>query len=393
MVLMQFLSSARDDQAYIEPIPRYISAISEKTKQNGLFELDIKGEKAPLKKRLASELSFYEGGTLPGNLGEGVWGSSPLKNKNGICVFVVQKSNYSPNLFATKDFSHLIDLSDIRPEKRYNWLNSELVQYTLSDNRDNQGILYKPENFSPDKKYPMLVTYYEHRSSGVNMFIQPEFSMAGINIPWFVSRGYLVFVPDVDHYTYKGEAGRNVLDAVISGVNFLSKTYSFIDSARMGLAGHSHGGYKTNFLVAHSKIFSAALSASGQSDPLTAFGQLTGRGTIRFGFYETIGGQGNYSSTPWEDPMMFVKNSAFLRANSVTTPLLLMHGTVDGAVPIAQSISFFAALRRFSKKVWLLEYKGMGHGLSRGMDVDYNTRVTEFFDHYLKDGKKPDWMK
>jgi dipeptidyl aminopeptidase/acylaminoacyl peptidase len=326
-----------------------------------------------------------------GNI-ESASGSFPRKATNVNRYLVTKQSAKEfPNLYVTDDFRTYRAITDIHPEKEYNWLTAELVNWQMSDGQPSQGILYKPENFDSTKKYPLIFTYYEKRSDELNRYIEPDFSFARINIPYYVSSGYLVFVPDI--YYKPGHNGQGVLNAVISAARSL-KSFSYVDSTRLGLQGHSFAGWETNFLITHSNLFAAACEASGVSDQVSAYGQLN-MGYDRQDFYEKYSQGSPYGQgvTPWTNPNLYIENSPVFYVDKVTTPLLMMHGDEDGAVPYAQAIEMFLALRRAGKTVWLLQYEKAGHILSGKNAGDFTIRMKQFFDYYLKNTSPPAWMK
>lgn len=292
----------------------------------------------------------------------------------------------APNYFSTADFKTFKPLSDVHPQKEYNWLTAELVTWKGLDGRSLQGILYKPENFDSLKKYPVIFNYYERRSDGLHAFLHPDYSRDDINIPWYTSNGYLVFVPDI-HYKI-GETGESVINSVVSAAQYLSQM-SWVNPGGMGIQGFSFGGYETNVLVAHSDIFAAACSASGISDLVSQYGGLYGRGGSLQSLVEFS--QMRIGSSLWQRPDLYIKNSPIFNADQVTTPLLMMHTKQDGVCPFSNAIEFFTALRRLGKKVWLLQYEG-NHFPAGDSYKDYSTRLAQFFDHYLRDAPAPKWM-
>lgn len=252
----------------------------------------------------------------------------------------------------------------------------------------SQGILYKPEDFSPQKKYPLIFYYYERLSDNLNVYINPSASTGPMNIAWFVSHGFLVFTPDI--YYKIGYTGESAYRSVVSAADFLSKM-PFVDEKKMGIQGHSFGGYETNYIVTHTNIFAAACAAAGVTDFVSAYGQLSG-GISRQYLYEV--GQSRIAGTLWEKTDSYIRNSPVFYANRVNTPILLMYNKEDPAVPFSQGIEFFTALRRLNKRVWLLQYDGEGHRMEENGQAaqDYNIRLTQFFDHFLKNVLAPKWM-
>lgn len=299
-----------------------------------------------------------------------------------------QSAEEAPNVFVTKNFKEFQAISNIHPEKKYNWLTTELVKWTLPDGKSAQGILYKPENLDPGKKYPLIFEYYMKRSDELHMFIRPEYSRGLIDIPTYVSNGYLVFVPDI-YYT-KGHPALSATNTVVSAANDLSQR-PYVDKKRMGLQGHSFGGYQTMAIIAHSNIFAAACSAAGVSNLSSCYGDLRVNGETSQFIMEVS--QGNMGSAPWEQPALYVENSPVFHIDKITTPLLLMANRDDGNVAFNQSVQMFTGMRRAGKKAWMLEYDKEGHGLGDEKNcVDFTIRMQQFFDYYLKGTPPPVWM-
>jgi dienelactone hydrolase len=313
---------------------------------------------------------------------------SPVRAQDTALYFVMlMTAESSPNLYMTKDFNYYQPVTDVHPERAYNWMTSELVTWIMPDGRRNQGKLYKPEDFDPHKKYPLLVYCYEQLSDDVNKYFKPELSNGTLNMPLYVSHDYLVFEPDI-HYKI-GWPGRSALEAVESGVQYLCQR-PYVSRDRIGLQGHSWGGYETNYIITHSHLFAAAMSACGVSDFISSYGSITGDGTSHEVQYEQY--QGRIGKTLWESPQLYIENSPIFRADQVTPPLLMVADKQDEAVPFQQGIEFFTALRRLGKRVWMLQYDGMGHTIFDKASEDLTMRMFQFFNYYLKDEPAPAWM-
>jgi dienelactone hydrolase len=304
----------------------------------------------------------------------------------------LQSADSFPNLFLTKDFEHYEQLTDIQPQKQYNWLTSELVSWKLPDGETDQGILYKPENFDPTKRYPVIFTYYEQLSDRVNAFLMPGYSEGSeLNIPTYVSNGYLVFEPDI-HYM-AGHAGKNACEAIVSAAQYLDQ-FPWADKVHMGLMGHSWGGFETNYVITHSHLFAAAASMAGVSDAISRYNSINSTsytGPNAQPWLET--GQPRMGTTLWERPDLYLENSPVFQADKITTPVLLMANHQDGSVHYTQGLEFFLALRRLGKKAWLLQYDKGTHGVIDPIeDRDVTLRLQQFFDYYLKGKTPPIWM-
>jgi dienelactone hydrolase len=309
------------------------------------------------------------------------------KNKD-VWLMCRQTASESPNLVLTYDFKNYTGITDVHPEREYNWLTSEFIKYPMKGGKEGKGILYKPENFDPLKKYPVIFHYYQKKSHELHLFIKPDLSNGALNIPWYVSNEYLVFCPDIINEE-PGEITETTLNSVNSAIDYFSR-YSWMDTTRMGIQGHSFGAYETNILAAYSRRFAAAQSSAGISDAI--------RGATDFshdlpGFWMYESGQFNFNCNIWESLHTYVKNSPIFKVDQITTPIFLMHNRKDGAVPFGQSEALFYALRRLIKPVWFVQYVDAGHTLLKPDDrLDFTIRQQQFFDHYLKGKPKPKWL-
>ncbi|PSL33565.1 alpha/beta hydrolase family protein [Chitinophaga ginsengisoli] len=306
----------------------------------------------------------------------------PIKAKD-TTIYLLQRmqATESPNLLLTDDFIHFTPVTNIRPEADYNWLTVTLTK---------EGLLYKPTNFDPQKKYPVIFHYYERSKDYLHRYLPPALSEGPLNVPAYVSNGYIVCIPEIR--TKKGHPGKSAAKAVLGAAKYLS-AFPWVDKQKMGLQGHSFGGYITNYIITHSDLFAAAQASAGPVNFFSGYGAIRKiTGTAMQQLYEQ--GQNNMGVTPWDRPGLYSKNSPVIRANRVHTPLLLMHNDNDNAVPFAQSIELFTALRRLQQPVWLIQYRDEGHQLFRDpQKLDFSIRQQQFFDHYLKGTPAPDWMK
>lgn len=310
------------------------------------------------------------------------------KNSNSYLV-LKQKSNNAPNYYFTNDLQNFRPISEVQPQIEYNWLYSELHTYKDSLGNTYQGILYKPENFDSTKKYPILFNYYTEKSNLLNCFPKLEPAHVDFNIPMAISQGYIVFLPDM--VSKIGYAGDGALKSILSAVTHLS-LYSWADTSRMGIAGHSFGGFETNYIVTHCDKFKAAISGAGVSEyvsmPYEVWG---GSGYSKEDYYKNLVPKMGVSLL--KNPEVYIRNSPLLYANSTSTPLLLLHNFEDKSVPYRQSRQFFLALRSLNKRAWWINYKNEGHGLSEIENrIDFEDKVFGFFNYYLRDMAKPKWM-
>jgi len=311
-------------------------------------------------------------------------------------VYAFQKSNFStsPNVYIAlnNDFAKAKKVTDANPQmKEYNWGTAELVKWYAYNGDLTEGVLYKPEDFDPTKKYPMLTVFYETNSEELYRHYTMEPSWSWVNYPFYVSRGYVVFVPDV-HY-FPGIPAEGAYNYICSGVEDLCNKYEWIDRDRLGIDGQSWGGYQTAYLITRTNMFACAGSGAPVANMTSAFGGIRWEsGSSRQAQYEM--GQSRIGRNLWDARDLYVANSPVFYADRVNTPLLIMHNDADGAVPWYQGIEYFMALRRLGKPVWMLQYNGEAHNIrARKNRKDITIRLQQFFDHYLKGDPMPRWMK
>ncbi|WP_044129399.1 S9 family peptidase [Rudanella lutea] len=296
------------------------------------------------------------------------------------------------NLFVTDTtFANQQQLSRVNAQQdSIRWGSVELVKWTGTNGTALEGLLYKPEDFDPNKKYPMLTYFYERSAETLPDYKFPAPSRSTINIPYCVSNGYLVFVPDIVYTT--GNPGQNAYDCIVPGVLSLINR-GFVDRDRLGIQGQSWGGYQTAYIITQTNLFKAAMAGAIVANMTSAYGGIRwGTGLVRQFQYEKT--QSRIGGTLWEKPMHYIENSPLFYADRVQTPLMLMHNDADGSVPWYQGIEMFTALRRLQKPVWMVVYNGEDHNLvQRHNAKDLSIRMYQFFDHYLKDAPMPIWMK
>ena len=271
----------------------------------------------------------------------------------------------------------------------FNWGSAELVAFKNVDGIPLKGMLLKPDNFDPNRKYPMIVYIYERLTQGLHSFRNPG-PGTSINPTFYVSNGYLIFMPDIV-YTI-GYPGQSALKCVLPAVQAVVDK-GFVDENAIAIQGHSWGGYQIAYMVTQTNRFKAAAPGAAVSNMTSAYSGIRwGTGLPRQFQYERS--QSRIGGSLWEYPMRFLENSPVFRADRVKTPLLMINNDEDDAVPWYQGIEFYLALRRLGKEAYLFSYNGEKHGLrKRQNQKDYTRRLQEFFDHFLKGAPAPDWME
>ena len=364
------------EDRWINPAkPLLLRAENEDTHDSGFYKASVDGSAAPAK------LVFE-----PKNF------ANPLKARDAD-VYVTSAATFSefPDLLATNAaFQKFEKVSNANPQMAdIAWGTAELISFKNVDGLPLQATLYKPANFDPQKKYPMLVYLYERLTQNVHNFVEPRPGHT-INPSYYASNGYLILEPDI---AYKiGYPGKSALDCVLPAVQAVVDR-GFVDEKSIGIQGHSWGGYQIAYMVTQTNRFRAAAPGAPVANMISAYdGIRWGPGLPRQFQYEHT--QSRIGGTIWEYPMRYIENSPIFMVDRVNTPLLMIHNDADDAVPWYQGIEFYLALRRLDKEVYLFSYNGEPHGLRRRANQkDYCIRLSEFFDYYLKGAAKPDWME
>ncbi|MFC2115789.1 alpha/beta hydrolase family protein, partial [Bacteroidota bacterium] len=316
---------------------------------------------------------------------------SRARNADVLCWSKEDFDEYPDVYVSDPEFKQKHKISDANPQAvDYYWGSANLVHWTSYAGDDLDGILYIPEDFNPEKKYPMLVYFYEKRSERLHWHVSPAPSRSSLNFALAVSKGYVVFVPDIPYRT--GNPGQSAYDAVVSGAIAMCDQFSFIDRDNIGIDGQSWGGYQVAWLITRTNLFKAAMAGAPVSNMISAYGGIRWEsGRSRMMQYED--GQSRIGGTLWQETDLYIENSPIFRVPEIETPLLIMHNDNDGAVPWYQGIELFVAMRRLNKPAWMLVYNDEAHNLSKWPNkVDLSIRMTQFFDHYLKGAPVPEWM-
>jgi len=373
-LIMRYVSTD-PEKRYVTPKQTFWMRVQdEETKQWGYYTKVVGTDKEPQKVVM------------------GPFEYSPIGKAKNADSYIYTKASYqlSPDLYTTTNFKKEAKLSATNPQQaNYNWGTAELVTWTTPKGHTSKGILYKPENFDPNKKYPMIAYFYEKLSDGLYSYQVPAPTPSRLNISFFVSNGYLVFAPDIAYDN--GYPGPSAVEYINSGVEALKKN-PWVDGAHIGIQGQSWGGYQVAYLVTVNDIYAAAWAGAPVANMTSAYGGIRWESGVSREFqYEHT--QSRIGATLWEKPDLYILNSPLFHLPNVHTPLMIMSNDADGAVPWYQGIELFSAMRRLNKPVWLLQYNGEAHNLvQRQNRKDIQIREQQFFDHFLKGAPMPVWM-
>lgn len=271
----------------------------------------------------------------------------------------------------------------------YAWGRTELLDYTTDAGHDLQAILVYPADFEEGKRYPLILYQYERLSDGLHRYYTPS-QRNYYNYQVWSQQGYFVLMPDIVYEP--GRPGPSALDAVEHALDAAVAT-GHVDPDRMGLIGHSWGGYQAAYLPTRTNRFAASVAGAAITNFLSFMGAVHWNGGLpETGHWET--GQARMAVPYWEDLQGHLESSPAAHIQDLETPMLLMHGDADGVVDFRQGLEFYNYARRAGKNVVLLVYPGADHGLrEETQQVDYHRRILQWFDHWLKGAPAADWIE
>ena len=370
VVRLDFEADAHDPDE-----PLYYSTYGEWTKKAG-FSRARRGD--PLEQLLWEDATF------------GFFGG--LQKAEDADVYIVRKERFddSPDYFVTDgDFGDARQVTATNPfQDDYAWGRTELIDYENEWGRKLQGSLTYPAGYEAGGKYPMIVYHYELLSQGTHRYVVPD-ETNYYNVQAWSQEGYFVLQPDIVYRDRRpGQSNVETLRPAVAA----AVATGMIDPERVGLIGHSWGGYQTTFFVTQDDLFAAAVAGA----------PLTNLMSMYLSFYWNSGGtdarifeisQGRMQVPWWEDWDSYYNNSPVHHIQNLNTPLLMMFGSEDGAVEFNQGVEFYNAARRAGKDMVLLVYDGENHGLREEPNQkDYRNRIMQWFAHYLKGEPAPDWI-
>lgn len=354
--------------------PQYFSAYGEWSKKAGFLRLEANGSS----KRLAWDDASYR---------------RLLKaEKADTYLLSKETSTTPPDLYvASNQLNDARKLTDLQAQEKNYTLGAgaRLVDYVGTDGKKLQGALFLPANYQAGKSYPTIVYIYEKLSQGLNSYANPAVGGNGFNRTYYTSHGYAVFMPDI---TYRlNDPGVSAKESVLPALQAAIAT-GVVDGKRVGIQGHSWGGYQTAYLITQTKAFKAAVAGAALTNMISMYSLVyKNSGSTNQAIFESSQGRflGSYNDH-WD---AYVRNSPVFFAKNVETPLLMLQNDVDGAVDYTQGVEYFNTLRRAGKDVVMLEYPGENHGLAKKPNQkDYMLRMKEFFDFHLKEKAAPEWL-
>ncbi|TWV62955.1 prolyl oligopeptidase family serine peptidase [Parabacteroides distasonis] len=355
--------------------PQLLKGFNETTKGYGFYNARLSAPAAP-KTLLAGNYMLRS--------------INKAKNTDDVIYTMETFQQYPDIHYSTLAFKKSVQLTHgDKQQEGFIWGTAELVSWISLDGRPLEGVVYKPANFDPNKKYPMMVNFYERNSETLYNYRMPEPHRSTIDYHLYNSNEYIIFNPDIRYVD--GYPGESCYNCLMPGVTMMIAK-GYIDEKAIGAQGHSWGGYQVAYLATRTNLFSAIESGAPVVNMFSAYGGIRwGSGMARSFQYEHT--QSRLGATPWSSPLRYLENSPLFTMDKVQTPILIMHNDADGHVPWYQGIEYFVAMKRLGKPCWLLNYTGEPHWpMHMANRIDFQRRMFQFFNHYLKKEKMPKWM-
>lgn len=355
--------------------PQLLKGFNEATKGYGFYNARLSAPAAP-KTLLAGNYMLRS--------------INKAKNTDDVIYTMETFQQYPDIHYSTLAFKKSVQLTHgDKQQEGFIWGTAELVSWISLDGRPLEGVVYKPANFDPNKKYPMMVNFYERNSETLYNYRMPEPHRSTIDYHLYNSNEYVIFNPDIRYVD--GYPGESCYNCLMPGITMMIAK-GYINEKGIGAQGHSWGGYQVAYLATRTNLFSAIESGAPVVNMFSAYGGIRwGSGMARSFQYEHT--QSRLGATPWSSPLRYLENSPLFTMDKVQTPILIMHNDADGHVPWYQGIEYFVAMKRLGKPCWLLNYTGEPHWpMHMANRIDFQRRMFQFFNHYLKNDKMPKWM-
>lgn len=352
--------------------PLLLSAYGEWTKKSGYYEVTV-GKKP-------KELIFVDK-----SIGR------PTKAKDADVLMYTQQTFVEfPDVWvANTDFKKAQKITNANPQQsEYKWGRRILVDYTDKRGHKLQATLALPADYEEGKKYPMVIYFYEKMSQRHHQYSMPTYDDRP-HMSTYASNGYLVLMPDIVYDM--GKPGSSALDDVTSAAQEVIDL-GYADPERIGLQGHSWGGYESSFIVTQTDMFACVVTGAPLTN-LISMHNVVYKRTGNFNGPIIQWSQGRMGVSPWEDMELYRSQSPIHHAENINTPFMILHGTADGAVDFTQGVEYYQTARRLGKEVIMLVYPDEPHHLRKEANQkDFQIRMKQYFDHYLKDTEAPQWL-
>jgi len=353
--------------------PLLLSAYGEWTKKSGFYEVTL-GKKPKALRYLDKMIG------------------RPTKAKDAeILMYTEQTFEDFPDYWVSDlSFQNPEKVTDANPQiADFKWGRRVLVDYTDKRGHKLQATLALPADYQEGKQYPMIIYFYEKMSQRHHQFSMPTYDDRP-HMSTYASNGYLVLMPDIIYD--EGKPGSSALDDITSAAQQVIDL-GYADPERIGLQGHSWGGYQSSFILTQTDMFACVVTGAPLTNLISMYNVAYKRtGNLNGPILEWS--QGRMGLSPWDNMELYRSQSPIHHAKNISTPFLILHGTADGAVDWVQGLEYYATARRLGKEVILLSYPDEPHHLRKEANQkDFQIRMKQYFDYYLKDATPPLWLK
>jgi dipeptidyl aminopeptidase/acylaminoacyl peptidase len=272
----------------------------------------------------------------------------------------------------------LICRTNLQQEKFY-WGKSELRHFSTEDGDVQKSALFYPANYVAGRKYPLIVYIYERMSGELNTYVKPSSqNRLGFNATNYTTDGYFVLYPDIKYEL--NAPGASALKCVMAAVDDVVAT-EMIDPEKIGLVGHSFGGYETAYIISHCDRFRVAVAGAPITDLQGWY--LSWDGYQKSNIWRFENQQFRLQSPFYS--MEFLENSPILNIQDINTPVLIWTASTDKQVDWTNSLKLYTGLWRLGKQSTLLIYPDDEHILlNPNHQQDLTLRMREWLAKYLK---------
>jgi dipeptidyl aminopeptidase/acylaminoacyl peptidase len=346
-------------------------SMNHRTKQYGFMSVDLS---TGASSQVLEETKRYGG-----------YGADPTVSTDGkSVVYVAEGPVDPPDVYLLDRSVAPRKLTNVAPALSQRALGkSEVLEWRSLDGELQRGALIYPADYEAGKAYPLIVKVYGGSSISDHLNLFGYANAPVENLHLYTTRGYALLL--ADSTLHVGTPMVDLMKSVMPGIDRAVAT-GVADPQRIGITGHSYGGYSVLSLLVQSPRFKAAVMRAGSGDLIAGYGQLAHDGT-NYGLAWAESGQGRMGGSPWDYRERYIENSPIFYLDRVQTPLLIIHGDQDDAVPVYLADEVFTGLRRLGKAVTYARYPGEGHwegGWSHADRVDALERQIAWFDRFLK---------
>ena len=356
--------------------PLYFEAYGARTKQEGLARVDVARPGARMVTWLDAKVDYR------------------LARDTDTWAFTRQTFTTFPDWWIAAGEAGLAQarrLTDANPQQaQVAWSSgARLITYACTFGDTVQAALFLPANYQPGTRYPTLTYIYEELANNLHVYAQPNRTRYA-NPSVYTSRGYAFLMPDIRYQV--NDPGRSAVACVLPALDAAIAT-GVVDTAKVGLQGHSWGGYQTTFIATQTNRFKTAVAGAPLTDMVSMYSSVYwNTGSANQPIF--VSSQGRFTSGFAENPEAYLRNSPNRFAQNVQVPFLMLHNERDGAVDFNQGITYYNTLRALGKEVALLQYVGENHGLQKPANQrDYAGRMQEWFDTFLRQAPAPAWIR